>query len=445
MRNLWIIAKREYLATVRTKAFIIGLIVAPVFMGGSIIGMALLQDKVDTKDREVAIIDPTGAIADTLIAEAEKRNAEEVYDKDGKKKKPAYLFHRIEAVPQDTAQLRLELSDQVREGSLFGFLEIGREILAAAPTTTTDEVEKDTLLSSAAFYSKNPALDDMRGWIRGHLNDCIRQIHLVNLGIDPAEAETIFKWHAVEGMELVEADESGAIQDAKKANEIASLAVPGLMMLFMFMLVMMGAMPLLNSVMEEKNQHIAETLLSSITPFEFMFGKVLGGVAISLTGSAFYTAGTLFMLGNMGMMGFVPVHLIPWFMLYLVLAILMMGSIMAAIGSACTDMKESQNLTLPAMLPIMVPMFVMMPVIKEPLSGFATTLSLIPPFTPLLMMLRQAVPGGVPAWQPLVGLIGLVLFTLFSVWVGSRIFRIAILLKGKTPSFGTLIKWAFKG
>ncbi len=444
MRNLLIIAKREYLATVRTKAFIIGLIIAPVFMGGSIIGMALLQDKVDTTDRQIAIIDATGKIAEGIISDAESRNEKEVYDEEGNKKRPAYLFNAIESIPEDTSELRLELSDKVRDGELFGFLEIGPSILDAMPEDTEMEPSEE-LQFKASFYSKNPALDDLRGWIRGRLNDQIREIHLLDLGIDPANAESIFKWHGVDGMELLEENEDGEIQDAKKANEIASLATPGLMMLFMFMLVMMGSMPLLNSVMEEKNQFIAETLLSSITPFEFMFGKVLGGVAISLTGSAFYIAGTMIMLGNMGMMGYVPIHLIPWFLLYLVMAIMMLGSIMAAIGSACTDMKEGQNLTMPAMLPIMVPMFVMMPVIKEPLSGFATTMSLIPPFTPLLMMLRQSVPGGIPAWQPLVGMVGLTLFTIASIWVGSRIFRVAILLKGKTPSFPTLIKWAIKG
>jgi ABC-2 type transport system permease protein len=61
------------------------------------------------------------------------------------------------------------------------------------------------------------------------------------------------------------------------------------------------------------------------------------------------------------------------------------------------------------------------------------------------MMLRQSVPGGVPIWQPAIGLVGLMLFTLLSIWVGSRIFRIAILLKGKTPGFATLIRWAIRG
>ena len=441
IRNLLLVAKREYIATVRSKAFIIGLIVAPLFMGGSIIAMGLLHDKVDTTDREVRVVDYTNQIGDSLIATAQERNQNDVFDRNDKKIRPAYLLSLVEPGLTAPDELRLQLSDAVRAGEIYGFLEIGPEILDTEPAAEST----DDLRAGAAFYSKNPALDDMRSWLRGALNERIRHLHLTRLGIDPALAESLFKWHAVQGMELVQADESGAIQDARKANELATFATPAAMMIFLFMLIMMGSMPLLNSVMEEKNQHIAETLLSSITPFEFMFGKVLGGVGISFTASAFYISGALIMLANMGLMGFVPLHLLLWFLIYLVLAILMMGSIMAAIGSACTDMKESQNLTLPAMLPIMVPMFVMMPVIKEPLSTFATTLSLIPPFTPLVMMLRQAVPGGVPFWQPLVGLAGLFLFTILCIWVGSRIFRIAILLKGKTPSFATLIRWSIRG
>ena len=437
MKNLLLIAQREYLATVKTKAFIIGLILMPILMGGSGIGMALLHDKVDTHDRSIVILDPTGQIAPALVAAAEKRNANDLYDKEGKKKKPAYLFEIVKPRPDDLPAQRLELSDQVRSGDHDGFVEIGSNILNPS--------KSDTLAEKVCFYSKNSVVDDLRGWLINPVNDRIRELRLLELGIDPEGVKDLFRWHSIEGMELVEADESGNAKDAQKVNEAIALGVPLLMMIIMFMMVMMGAMPLLNSVMEEKNQHIAETILSSATPFQFMFGKVLGGVGVSLTGSALYIGGTIFVLVNMGFVGYVPFHLIPWFIIYIVLAILMMGSIMASIGSACSDVRESQNLTLPAMLPIMIPMFVMMPVIKEPLSGFATTLSLIPPFTPLLMMLRQSVPGGVPAWQPIAGMIGLVLFTLLSIWVGSRIFRVGILAKGKTPSFFTLLKWSIKG
>ena len=123
----------------------------------------------------------------------------------------------------------------------------------------------------------------------------------------------------------------------------------------------------------------------------------------------------------------------------------MVGSGMAALGSACNDNKDAQALQFPAIIPIILPLFIMMPVIQEPLSNFSTALSLFPPFTPMLMLLRMATPVSIPVWQPLAGLIGVLLLTVFSVWAGGRIFRTCILLQGQKPTLANLIKYALKG
>jgi ABC-2 type transport system permease protein len=141
----------------------------------------------------------------------------------------------------------------------------------------------------------------------------------------------------------------------------------------------------------------------------------------------------------------IPYHLLPWFFFYMIAAIFMFGSLLAAVGSACNDQKEVQSIMPFVMIPMIIPMFVLMPIIKEPLGSFSTALSLIPPFTPVTMMLRQATPTTIPAWQPWVGMAGVALFTLFCVWAGGRIFRIGILLQGTTPKIGLLAKWVFKG
>jgi ABC-2 type transport system permease protein len=153
----------------------------------------------------------------------------------------------------------------------------------------------------------------------------------------------------------------------------------------------------------------------------------------------------LFLAFRMEIQDQIPYSLLPWFFSYLLLMILMMGSMNTAVGSACGDIKDLQNLTFPAMLPVLIPMFCFMAVLREPSSTFAVVLSLIPPFTPMLMLLRQALPGGVPAWQPWAGLAGVVLMTVLVIWAGSRIFRVAILIQGKTPKLGRFLKWAIRG
>ena len=102
MRKILVLVKREYRTAVRTKSFIIGLLLAPLFMGGSLIVFAVMDDKVDTSDKELAIIDRSGLIADHLVAVAEERNKNEIFDEEsGNQVKPAYNISIIEV---DTAE-----------------------------------------------------------------------------------------------------------------------------------------------------------------------------------------------------------------------------------------------------------------------------------------------------------------------------------------------------
>ena len=141
----------------------------------------------------------------------------------------------------------------------------------------------------------------------------------------------------------------------------------------------------------------------------------------------------------------IPFEVLPWFFVYLLLNIIMVGSIMASLGATCNDSKDAQAIQFPAMLPILIPLFFMMPIILDPLGKLATGMSLFPLWTPMLMLLRQSTSVTIPIWQPIVGLIGIVLFTTLSVWAGSRLFRSAIMLQGKRPRIGVLIKYIIKG
>jgi ABC-2 type transport system permease protein len=97
------------------------------------------------------------------------------------------------------------------------------------------------------------------------------------------------------------------------------------------------------------------------------------------------------------------------------------------------------------MAPVLIPMFLMMPVLQQPNGPLATAASFFPLFTPLLMLLRQATPGGVAAWQPWLGLAGIAAATVVIAWMASRIFRVAILLQGKAPNLPELLRWGIRG
>ncbi|MFO7979893.1 MAG: ABC transporter permease [Candidatus Aminicenantes bacterium] len=430
--------KREYLAAVKTKGFIIMLVLMPVLMGGSGIAMYLLQGQVDTKDKRVVIVDRSGIVADMVLKAAEQRNAAAVFDKEtGKKVRPAYVFETAEPDVTDPQAQRLELSERIRKGELHAFLEIGQNVLHPEGDPSTFQIK---------YHAKNAAIDNVRNWLNNTINPYLRKIRLSEEGIEESKADEIMTWIQVDAMGLVSVDEeTGAIKEARKTGEAEAILVPVVLFFLMFMLVMMGAMPLLQSTMEEKTQRIAEVLMGSLQPHQFMAGKVLGGLLVSLTGALVYVAGGVFFLGRMGLRDLIPFHVIPWFFAFLILEIVMVGSILAAFGSACNDPKDAQNLTFPAMFPVFFPMFVFMPVLTEPTSAFATWLSMFPLFTPMLMVIRKAAPVGIPAWQPWVGLVGVLLFTAFIVWIGGRIFRVGILMQGGPPKLSNMIKWSFRG
>lgn len=438
MRKIIILALREYRTSVRTKSFIIGLVLAPLLMGGSMIVFMLLKDNVDTKDKRIALIDHSGIMADTLLRIAEYRNENEIFDQEtGEKTRPAYL---IEIIEPDSATLfdqKIILSDRVRSRELHAFIEIGPEIIHPG-----EDGEKARI----KYYSEHAFMDDVINWVSWPINNRIRQIRIAGLNLDEEAVGDLFYWNNIESMGLINVDKkTGDVQDAERTNELQTFLIPYIMVLLMFLMVMMSAVPLLTAVMEEKIERIAEVLLGSVTPFQFMMGKILGSISVSLTISAVYVIAGIIAANQMDVGDMIPFHVLPWFFVYLILFVIMVGSAMAALGSACNDNKDAQSLQFPAMIPVILPLFIMVPIIQNPVGSLATTLSLIPPFTPTLMIIRLATPVTIPIWQPVVGLIGVIIFTIFSVWAGGRIFRTLILMQGTKPKLGNLVKMVFRG
>jgi len=435
MDKILTLFKREYRAAVRTKSFIISLIIVPIMMGGGFLAVIIMENKQDTEDKNFVVIDHSGQMQEPLMKALELRNQNQVIDPEtGEKVLSAYHVEFVEPAENSMEQQR-ELSEQVKRAELHAFLEIGPDILH--PTEESDSYLK--------YYSEHAFGDDMRYWFRNKINDQLRMLRVSELNLEAEQTADLFRWLEVEAMGLVTVDKkTGEQQAAEEANEMQSFLVPYVITLLMFMLVMMSAIPLLSSVMEEKSEKIAEVLLGSITPFQFMMGKVMGGVGVALTTSAIYVGAAIFTMNQLGFESLIPFDILPWFFIFTIFFIVMVGSGMASLGATANDNKDAQSLTFPGIIPVILPMFVMFPVIQDPGGTLATTLSLIPPFTPSMMMIRLATPVTIPLWQPIVGLVGVILFTLFTVWIGARIFRTAILIQGQKPSVANLFKYAFK-
>jgi len=435
--------------SIRNKAFIIGLIMAPVLFGGGFLGIAIMNAKPDIADRHVAILDRTGKAAALVIEAAQEKNTKELFNKKtGKQQGPRYFFEGIAVDAHSPEAQRLQLSDRVRRGELYAFVEIGADALHPG-----DEIEGQDPASQqkaaarrVGLYSNGASLGEDRGWLADAVDTGLRRARLLQLGVDQKHFHDLLASVPFEPMSLVAMDEkTGKIAAAVRKNEGATFGVPLTVMMLLGMIVITGASPMLTSVAEDKSNRVFEMLLGSATPLELMMGKVLAAIGRSITSSIFYVACGTVVLYGLAIAGLVPLSLYPWFYIYLLADLMFLCAFAAALGASCSSPQDAQHLAVILLAPVMIPYFLFMPVMSQPNGPIAIALSLFPPFTPMLMLLRQAMPQGIPAWQPWVGLIGTLSCTVLLTWAAARIFRVAILMQGKTPKAADLLRWAVRG
>lgn len=426
MNKILIVASSEFGTLVRSKAFIISLVLMPVIMVGSILLVRATRDTRDDRPRRFAYVDHSGVIGAYLESAAAARNADP---------SAGAPFHPVAVDPMSAPEdeLRIQLSDRIRSKELFAFVEIPADVVDPA---ATDDVR---------YYSAHPGYQPLPQWLRLAINEAVLGRRFQDAAVDPQLVSRLMRPAAINKLGLFERDQEGGLKAAEEVDEIRTYAVPGFMLILMYITVMSSAPQLLNSVIEEKMSRISEVLIGSVTPFELMMGKLLGCVSVSLVLSLIYGVGGALVAQYYGYLGALTLQAAGWFLLYLVMAVLIFGSLFVAIGAACTDLKDSQNMMTPVMVLIVLPLVTWAGVIRAPDSTTSTVLSLIPTATPFLMLLRISIPPGPPLWQILLSVLLAGFTTLVVVWGAGRIFRTGLLMQGKSATLGEMIRWVRAG
>jgi ABC-2 type transport system permease protein len=488
MQKILTIAKREYQALVRTKAFIISLVMMPVFALGGIFIQTYMAGRTDTSEKKIVVLDATGKFYEPLVALAAMHNQGIVDSKTGAKTGPTIV---LEKGPkgQVTDDVRLELSELIRQNQLFAFVEIDAGALQSHADLATlaqgqfpfgvssDDDDSDAAVgtsptqddkspsdkkspndqksktsdakakseSGVKIYTESMSFGDISRWLKQSINQVAFAVRLEQAGLNPAVVAGAIAPVDIREMGLYSKSSGGEVRKGENADRGITFMLPFGLMMLMFMSVMVVCQPMISSVLEEKQQRIAEMLLGSASPFQIMMGKLVGNVAVALTIVAIYVTGGYLVAAHFGYADLLPMWLLGWFVAFEILAVTLYGSLFLAVGAACNELKEAQSLLTPMMILLVMPMMVWFNVIQEPLSPLSQWLSLVPPATPMIMLMRLAASPMVPLWQPVLGIVLVLATTVLAIFAGGRVFRIGLLMQGKAPKMTELARWVARG
>jgi ABC-2 type transport system permease protein len=427
--KIWIVLQREYLNMVQKRSFWLSTFLVPLGFA-LIFGIQIISALFVEKESY------------TLLVPADSNPYLKERLKDSPDLKYVTVTESIDAlkkrVGENESEILLQLPDEAAVQSK------NPQILLTASRTIAGPVSKS---------------------VRNTVSDAIKTYKMEQAGLSPEQLSQMDFELEVESTRIEEGKE-------KSSNTLLATGLGFGMSFLMYMLVAIFGSILMQGVIEEKNNRIVEVIVSSVRPFDLLMGKT---VALALTGltqmimwgvlSLLITTGMSIFAASAGVsaeamqqpemagnasaaqvqevlntlssfnwnvLWFFPLFFLGGFFLY--------GSLLAAAGSAVDNIQDAQQFTLPITIPLILPMLFLNNILQNPNGLFATITSLIPFFSPMIMMVRMGM-STVPWYEVLLSLVLLFASFIGTVWIAGRIYRVGILMYGKKPTFAELFKW----
>lgn len=410
------IAQREYIETAKTKTFLMGLVMVPFIIAGIIFFTSRVSRRKpgSRPPVSVAVTDLSGDV----YAEAQKKFYE--YNKANRDRKIQ--------ITQDPNASEREAKQRLRQGHRYAYVFLDEDILAGSGRMQilTYEPKADPAVVWVIEKLFQEAIESKRSEgveIPREVSE-LREVAVERVVI-PADAE----------------DESSR----GRGMGAAMMMVPFFFMYLMFMGMVGTGQHLISSVIEEKNSRVIEVLLSAVSPFQLMAGKILGLAAIGLTVVTLW-AGAAYMAARwQGLNIEVTGQLMIYFVIYYILGFLLFSSILAGLGSICNTIKETQGLMMPIMMVLILPLLAWFKLVQDPGGTLARTLTFVPPLTPMVMILRLSSGANIGIGEIAASLALLAATVVAAIWAAAKVFRTGILMYGKRPALREVFKWLKQG
>ncbi|MEM8847135.1 MAG: ABC transporter permease [Bacteroidota bacterium] len=444
MDKLGLIIRREYLAKVRNKSFIIMTILSPILIVGMILLIVYLTKVNDGEKRVITVLNESTYFSNEF--------------------KPTQGVSYVQFRDISLQQAK----DSTIALGYFGLLHIPKG----------DTIED--VAQAAYLFTKENANTSVTEGLERIFQKRLRLKRLQKLGVSSDEFTEIEKPYVIN---LATFDGERSIKGITEIKAFIGGAFGYAIMMF---IIIYGGF-VMRSVIEEKTSRIIEVIISSVKPFQLMLGKIIGTSLAGLTQFSIWIVSASLLLfiavlllgidlsaltadstlpapavngmaelpasgldGDMLLYAKEIVN-IPWglligsFLIYFILGYLIYSSIYAAIGAAVDNETDTQQFIFPIILPLMLAIYVgFFSVFSNPHGPIAVGFSLFPLTSPIVMLMRLPGgigEGGVPLWQLLLSIALLVGAFLGIVWLASKIYRVGILMYGKRPTYKELFKW----
>jgi ABC-2 type transport system permease protein len=418
VRKLRLIIKREYLTRVKTKGFIIGTIIVPLIGLAFCLLIIFLVNHKPTQTMRLVIVDNSGTLAQPIT-----------HNLDAKLENGQPEFTIVETIIQPAAPdaFQQDLRSRINSEKIDAYLWIPKD-----PT------------QSFELHMRNPDNFALIGPLSGAVDQAVISGRLSQRGVHLDDIKEILRGT---DLKLLKVSETG--ESVEKGQ---SIGIAIALVILLYTALLMYGIITMRSVLEEKTTRTMEVLISAVSPFELLCGKILGVAAAAFTQFAIWMISTalLFTYGALAAAGMgagsalsgvhIPISLVLYAGIFFFGGYFLYSAMFAAIGSACSNEQDAQQLQWVAMAPLVFCMVIYSLVLNDPTSTTSVVLSEIPFFSPVLMSLRISLQTP-PAWQIALALVLLFLTTIVSIYASAKIYRVGILMYGKRPSLVEMFRW----
>jgi len=416
-QKVFTIARREYLARVRNKWFVIMTLFLPVLMTSPVLIGGLIT-RADVDELRLLIVDvgtgQAGAIQEAL-EDIESFSLTVV----GTRSLTASEFEGAQE------GLRQSVLDEEIDGYLL--------------------IEPDEELGIRGRYlARETGNLVILGTLENRVRSVALESYLEGSGLDPERVNSLVRWDLETTQISAEGDEEGGFERAYFSTFMLAMVL--------YITVLMAGQQMGNSIIEEKSSRLIELVLGAVTATEFMSGKILGVLGAALTQLlawiglglviGLYALPMLAIGGeasDFDLLSFFDPGLIFYFAILFLLGYVFYSVLFAVAASTCSTSEDFQQIQFPLNMPVILSLFFVFYVITNPGSTMARIVSFFPPATPLVMLARINVLRP-PLWEIWLSILLLVLTTAAAVWLAAKLFRFTLLMTGKRPSIGTVIR-----